>query len=146
MDLMDDNACQICQKHRGDGPLIGPIIYAAALVVVSHHPTMDLGYSFVETRRHVAALDQLTEAEIVAVARATRVLARALRSELKISSIHTFVAGLGVPHFHQHVFVRHEGTPVDQPWWPVWPDAPHGDGAELSRRLATYFEPSAPTE
>lgn len=35
---------------------------------------------------------------------------------------------MAVAHFHEHVFVRHTGTPQYCRWWQEWPDAPRRDG------------------
>src|SRR5690242_2465901 len=110
------DACLICAKHRGVGPLVGPAVWADDLVVVTHRPGTFPGYLFVETRRHVASLDALTETEALAVARTVWVAARALRIELEAESVHSAVAGRSVAHFHQHVFVRHRGTPAELGW------------------------------
>lgn len=131
--------CPICQKQAGHGPLVGPVVHQDELVHVAHRADGALGYLFVETRRHVAQLDELTDAEAAAVGRVTTHLARALRAELDVEHVHTFVAGLAVPHFHQHVFVRHPGTPDAHPWWQPWPGAPRGDAAELTSRLRRHL-------
>ena len=49
------------------------------------------------------------------------------------------VAGLGVAHFHQHVFVRHAGTPTSYGWCEPWPDAPHGNTQHFADRLIAYL-------
>ncbi len=135
-------SCPVCAKHRGDGPLVGPVVWADELVVVSHRAGSFPGYLFVETRRHVAHLDGLTEAEATGVARAAWVAARALRAELDPESVHSAIAGRGLAraHFHQHVFVRHRGTPAGLGWMDVdWAGAPRGDVAALCGRLSPYF-------
>jgi ATP adenylyltransferase len=132
--------CLICAKHRGSGPLAGPVVFADDLVVVSHQPGGVLGYLFVETRRHVAALDSLTVAEAEAVARAVRLVAVGLRAELDPEFVFSAIIGRAVAHFHQHVFVRHRGTPDEVPWDEVeWPGAPTGDAAELCAKLRAHF-------
>ena len=131
--------CPICAKHRGEGPLVGPVIYTDDLVHVAHRSTGSLGYAFVESRRHVWSLDELTDTEAEAIGRATTRLARGLRAELDIEFVHTMVAGLNVPHFHQHVFVRHRGTPGEVKWSQPWPEAPGGDIPALARRLAHHL-------
>lgn len=131
--------CSICQKHRGEGPLIGPVIHQDALVIVSHRAVGSLGYAFVETRRHVSSLADLTDAEAEKIGRMTTRLARGLRSELDVEHVHSMVAGLGVAHFHQHVFVRHVGTPTSYGWCEIWSEAPEGDSAHLADRLSTYL-------
>lgn len=134
------DACPICAKHRGGGPLASPPVWSGELVVVTHRPGPFPGYLFVETRRHVASLDELTEPEVAAVARAAWVAARALRAELDPESVHSAVAGRSVAHFHQHVFVRHRGTPGELGWLDVdWPGAPRGDVPALCGRLARHF-------
>ncbi|GHG00753.1 MULTISPECIES: histidine triad (HIT) protein [Amycolatopsis] len=135
-------ACVICAKHRGAGPLVSPVVWAGDLVVVTHRPGDFPGYLFVETRRHVANIDGLTEAEAMAVARAAWAGARALRAELDPESVHAAIAGRGLAgaHFHQHVFVRHRGTPAEFGWMDVdWPGAPREDVDLLCGRLSPYF-------
>ena len=131
--------CLICAKHRGSGPLAGPMVFEDDLVVVSHEPGEVLGHLFVETRRHVATLDLLTVAEAEAVARAVRLVAVGLRAELDPEYVFSAVVGRAVAHFHQHVFVRHRGTPDDLAWHEDWPEAPTGDAADLCARLRARF-------
>ncbi|MFE6612422.1 HIT family protein [Amycolatopsis sp. NPDC057786] len=133
--------CAICVKHRGEGPLVGPVVWAGGTVVVSHRPGDFPGYLFVETRRHVAALDELNSDEVSAVSRAAWCAARGLRAELAPEHVFSAIAGRSVAHFHQHVFVRHQGTPAEIGWMdgPSWTGAPVIDIALLCRRLAGYF-------
>ena len=135
--------CPICAKHRGGGPLACPEVWSDDQVVVTHRAEPDLlGYLFVEPRRHVAGLDELTEAEALAIARTVWLAAKALRAEFDAESVHTFVAGRSAAkvHFHQHVFVRHRDTPAGHGWLDVdWPGAPHGEPGALCGRLRTYF-------
>ncbi len=133
---MSDASCLICAKHRGEGPLQGPVSYADDLVVVSHRGDGLLGHAFVETRRHVGGVDGLTDAEAATVGRLTTRLARALRRELGSVRVHAFVAGLHVDHFHQHVLAVPPGAPADQPWWSPWTDGPRGDVGELAAAVA----------
>jgi diadenosine tetraphosphate (Ap4A) HIT family hydrolase len=119
---------------------VGPIVWSDELVVVSHRPGSFPGYLFVETRRHVSSLDELTESEALGVARAAWSGARALRAELEPESVHSAIAGRSVAHFHQHVFVRHRGTPAELGWMDVdWPGAPRADLAGLCGRLSAHF-------
>lgn len=133
--------CAICAKHRGEGCLVGPLVWADDLVVVSHRLGEFSGYLFVETRRHVAALDGLTPDEVSAVSRAAWCAARGLRAELAPEHVFSAIAGRSVSHFHQHVFVRHRGTPAEIGWMDgaSWTGAPAVDIGALCRRLAGYF-------
>jgi ATP adenylyltransferase len=132
--------CPICRKHQGEGPLIGPVIYSDDLVFVAHRATGPLGYVFIESQRHAPYLHDLTDEEAAAVGRAAGRVARGLQSELEVDFVHTAVSGIGVAHFHEHVFVRHTGTPEIYTWWQEWPDAPKGDIEGLAKRLGAYFD------
>ncbi|MFE9323824.1 HIT family protein [Nocardia sp. NPDC052278] len=140
--------CPICDKHRGIGALVGPVIYADDLVLVTHRPLTEgtpvPGYLFVETRRHAPTLSTLTDAEARAVGWAARRAAHALHVELAPEFVFSAITGLSVAHFHQHVFARPHGTPASVPWTSAdaWPDAPRIDACalgELCDRLAIHF-------
>ena len=55
------------------------------------------------------------------------------------------IVGMAIPHFHQHLFVRHAGTPAEYDWMAGdrWPGAPRGDEpavVELCGRLRRHIE------
>lgn len=140
--------CRICDKHRGIGGLVGPVIYADDLVLVTHRPLTEgmpvPGYLFVETRRHAPTLSTLTDAEARTVGWAARRAARALQRELAPEFVFSAITGRSVAHFHQHVFARPHGTPASVPWTSAdaWPGAPCIDApglAALCDRLAGHF-------
>lgn len=138
---MDD--CRICAKHRGEGPLVGPVVWADATVVVAHRPVEPdgqgvFGYLFVETRRHAETWDALTKPEVDAVADAAWRSARALRVELAAEFVFSAIIGTGVSHFHQHVVARHPGTPDHIGWMDSasWDGAPRGDAGQLDAVVA----------
>jgi diadenosine tetraphosphate (Ap4A) HIT family hydrolase len=142
--------CPICAKHRGEGPLVGPIVWEDEHCLVFHAPlggqdTVFLGYLFLETRRHVPYLADLDDAEAAAIGRVASRLARGLRTELRADFVFSAIVGTGVAHFHQHLFARHPGTPAEYRWMNSheWPDAPRGTGqqvTELCARLRSYLE------
>lgn len=142
--------CPICAKHRGEGYLVGgPLIWQDKHILVFHRPPAGtgrvfLGHLFIETRRHVPYVDQLTDAEATAVGWAAVRAAKAIRHTLDPDYVFAAIVGRGVAHFHQHVFARHRGTPEDFDWMTSnqWGDAPHGGAAELadlSDRLRPHF-------
>lgn len=141
--------CRICAKHRGEGPLAGPQVWADEHLLVTHRPvggdgTTVLGYLYVDSRRHVPYLDDLGDAETVAIARTVKRAARGLRTELGADFVFSAIIGMGIPHFHQHLFVRHAGTPARYDWMAgdQWPDAPRGstaDVVDLCLRLRPYL-------
>jgi histidine triad (HIT) family protein len=134
--------CQVCEKHRGEGPLVGELLYEDATVLAYHAP-VDLvrgylGYCFVETRRHARGLADLSDAETQAVAATVSRVARALEVE-GAENVYSFVFN-HIPHHHVHVVARYPGTPREYQGTRIdeWPDAPRGDAAEvaaLSARL-----------
>jgi ATP adenylyltransferase len=131
--------CIICQKHADTGPLAGGVRVWSGEHVVVYHKLLDndgttfLGYCFIETLRHVASLDELTEEESLAVARTRRSLAIGLKAALDASNVFSAVVGRGVPHFHEHVFVRYTGTPDEYAWLDgdEWEGAGRGDTAAV---------------
>jgi ATP adenylyltransferase len=143
-----DRACPICAAHRGEGDLDHPVVWRDDLLWVKHlvnRPTpVTLGHLLVETDRHAPHLDSLTKEESQAIGRAIRDSARALRAELDVDAVHAMVINTGCEHFHEHVVVRHRGTPPEYSWHQVdeWPDAPKGEASEvamLCERLARHF-------
>ena len=57
------------------------------------------------------------------------------RATGSLGYVFTMVVGTGVAHFHEHVFVRHVGTPPDPAWDAPWSGAPTGDIDSLVDRL-----------
>lgn len=141
--------CLICDKHRGVGRLVGPVIFTNELVTVTHRPlTQGMprpGYLFVETARHTPTLADLTEAEAAAVGWAASRAAYALRSELDPEFVFSAIAGRSMAHFHQHVFARPRGIPAETHWFDIdsWNDGPRIDEdglTELTQRLAQHYQ------
>ena len=137
--------CSVCDKHRGAVEVPGGAIYDDEHLFVSHlwHPgaaSAYLGYLFVEPRRHVPGLGDLTPEEGAAVGSLLARLARTLREVEGAEHVYAAVIGHHVPHLHVHVAPRYPGTPEEY-WWTrllEWPDAPRGGPdavAEVARRV-----------
>jgi histidine triad (HIT) family protein len=111
--------CFICAKHAD--PLNAPLVVGADdHVVVAHLPLVTssgaaervyLGYLFVESRRHVAELGDLTAEEAAAVGRHAARASRALQAGEGAEHVYAAVVGHGVAHFHLHLIPRYPGTP-----------------------------------
>lgn len=138
MGTIEPEECIICHKHRGQVALAGGAIYEDELIFVSHAQLWSgekehyLGHLFIEPKRHVAELADLSEAEAQAIGLFTTRLARALQAE-GTEHVYAFVIGDGVPHVHVHVIGRYPGAPR-QYWGPKvdeWPDAPRGAEREI---------------
>jgi len=142
--------CLVCRKHRALVAVAGGAIYEDGLIYVSHaqlwrgEKSHYLGHVFVEPKRHVAELAELTEQEAQAIGLYTHRVARALMHTEGVEHVYAFVIGDGVPHVHVHVIGRYPGTPREY-WGPrvdEWPGAPRGGQAEIARvcaRLGAYF-------
>ncbi|MEU4621007.1 HIT family protein [Actinoplanes sp. NPDC023801] len=141
--------CLICAKHRGEGSLGGIRVWEDEHSLVFHRPvdasgTTMPGYLFVESRRHVPYLADLTDVEAAAIGRVVRRAAEALRAEVDAEFVFSAVAGMSHAHFHQHLFVRHRGTPAEYGWMAgdQWPGVPRSTApaiAELCVRLRPYL-------
>ncbi|GHO70943.1 HIT family protein [Ktedonobacter sp. SOSP1-52] len=142
-------ACFVCQKHKGQLALPGGIIYEDELIFASHHipedgPTSYLGWLIVEPKRHFPGLAEQTEEEAKASGLLIARLSRALKVCTEAEHIYSFVLGHHVPHLHIHLLPRYPGTPRD--YWgvrvPEWPDAPQGDAQHvvlLCERVRDYL-------
>ncbi len=136
--------------------MVGPRVWEDEHVLISHRPvgedgTTVPGYLYVETRRHAPYLADLSEGEAGAIGRAIRRAALGLRSELSADFVFSAIVGMGIAHFHQHVFVRHAGTPAEYDWMAgdQWPEAPRATTpavVELCSRLRPYLEESSRLE
>lgn len=148
--------CFICAKHGDLAVVPGGAIMSDEHAVVTHLPlqtpagTEDqvyLGYLFVEPRRHVSQLGDLTGQEAAAVGRLVSAASRALQLSEGAEHIYAAVIGHGIDHLHFHLIARYPGTPREYWWTRVdeWPDAPRGGAdaiAALAERLRAVAAPS----
>jgi len=144
--------CPICQKHRGEIPVPGGLIYQDNAVLASHAwfvPQGDsayLGWLVVETRRHIPGLADLVDEEAQAIGLLVARLSRLLKRSEGAEHIYAFVLGHQVPHLHIHLLPRYPGTPRE--FWGVrideWPQAPRGSEAEISALCDRLREGLAP--
>jgi ATP adenylyltransferase len=141
--------CLICAKHRGEGSLKGQLVARTDGFWIYHAPADDdgwapLGYLFIESDRHAPALADLTDDEAAALGRLRVRLALALRATLEADHVLSFVIGLRIPHFHEHLVTRHRGTPSDLSWDRSYEGAPKADDQEvaaLCMRIAGIIDP-----
>jgi histidine triad (HIT) family protein len=143
--------CLVCNKHRQFEENAGSLIYQNKLVVISHAILFGsekdhyLGHTFVETRRHVAGIDELTKEEAQSVGWFISLTARSLKVILGFEHVYTFIFGDHVPHLHVHVIGRYPETPpefwgnkVDE--WPMAPRAGQEGLDQLASKLCSFFK------
>ena len=135
--------CIICEKNEKKTELM---IYRDDFVSVSHYMpdingnTNYLGYYFVEMIRHFDGIQNATDQELEAMIKVTRQIANALIQKFGGERIYTFITGDGVKHMHEHVVIKHTGTPKEYNACRVdeWPEAPRGgynDIVELNKEI-----------
>ena len=131
--------CIVCRKHKGEIDILGGIIYEDDLIFVSHAQLWGdekehyLGHIFIEVKRHVAELADLTTEEAQAIGLFTSRVAKALLHSESMEHVYTFFIGDGVPHVHIHVIGRYPNAPREY-WGPRvddWPEAPKGAAKEI---------------
>jgi diadenosine tetraphosphate (Ap4A) HIT family hydrolase len=142
--------CLVCRKHQGEIVVPGGIIFEDDLISVSHAQLIGeekdhyLGHVFVEAKRHVPELADLTEQEARAIGLYISRVAQALLQTEGMEHVYSFFIGDGVPHVHVHVIGRRHGAPREY-WGPKvdeWPDAPRGGEAEIAQvadRMRAYL-------
>lgn len=143
--------CFVCVKHLQFRKNNSCLIFENDLIVVSHALLFGdekdhyLGHAFVETKRHVPGINDLSKAEAEAVGWFTCLTARALTATMGFEHIYTFVLGDHVPHFHMHVIGRYPETPHE--YWgnkvDEWPEAPRGNVTQINlvvEKLHSYFK------
>ncbi len=150
---MSDNPaidCLVCRKHRGELIAPGGAIFEDDLISISHAQLFGeekdhyLGHVFVESKRHVPELADLTEREAQAIGLYLSRVAQALLQTESMEHVYAFFIADGVPHVHVHVIGRRPGAPREY-WGPRvddWPDAPRGGEAEIAQvaaRLRAYL-------
>ncbi len=143
--------CLVCQKHRGEIIIPGGFIHLDDLIFISHAPLWGgemehyLGHIFIETKRHVYEIGDLSQDEAARIGIHTTRVAQALLAILPMCHVYTFVIGDGAPHFHVHIIGRYNNAPREY-WGPrvdEWPQAPKGkneDIAKLSAKIKKYYQ------
>jgi histidine triad (HIT) family protein len=107
--------CDLCEGIAGREARWAIVEEAELTLTVVNPWQFEVGQCCVITRRHVATLLELTDAECAAVAVAARRVAQALLATFRPLGILTFqnngvYSGQETPHFHFHVVPRQKGS------------------------------------
>jgi histidine triad (HIT) family protein len=140
MNMLQARDCLVCRKHRGWLRIPGGVIFENEIVYVSHAQLFGeekdhyLGHLFVEPKRHVPKLSDLSEEEAQMIGLFVRQATRALEQVQDVEHAYAFAIGDHVPHVHIHVLGRYPGAPRE--YWgskvDEWPDAPRGNETEIA--------------
>lgn len=137
----EPDQCFVCQKQRGVVSVAGGVIFENDLIYISHAQIWGketdhyLGHLFVEPKRHVAELGDLTAAEAREIGLYVSRTSKALVETLGVEHVYAFVIGDGAAHVHVHVIGRYPGAPCE--YWGAkvdeWPGASRGGEVEIAR-------------
>lgn len=115
-----DRRCSFCDNFIGLDPPHGPpaVVYEDDAVYVFLAPASlggMKGHTLVASRRHVPTILDLTDAEVVVLARTVKRAASAVTAAFDPEGVlveqrNGMTAGQGVPHIHFHVIPRRWGT------------------------------------
>lgn len=152
--MATDIDCFVCQKHRGEVVLPGGLVYEDDLVAASHGVIQEgesdavLGVLFVEPRRHVPGMAELSTDEAERIGLVLQRLSAALQASEGAERVYVSVLGHHVAHLHVWLVPRYPGTPEDVIGMHVlrWNDAPRGGPAEiasLAQRVRAHLAANA---
>jgi diadenosine tetraphosphate (Ap4A) HIT family hydrolase len=141
-ELTGRDGCFICTKHQDMTVVPGGEVLSDEHCIVSHLPLITpdrveqsvyLGYLFVEARRHVAELGELTPPEASSLGRLAVLASAGLKRATGAEHVYAAVIGHGIEHLHLHLIARYPDTPREFWWTRVdeWPDAPRGGTGEV---------------
>lgn len=147
IELPHRDPCDLCEAIAGRQNPHGIIEQGEHTLTVLNPWQFEIGQCCVITRRHVATLLDLTDAECVAVMLAARRVAIALDATFQPLGIFTFqnngvYSGQETPHFHFHVVPRQPGSDwgIGPPQLATFEDAgrrrgtPHDPSGDAQRR------------
>ncbi|MBN1649143.1 MAG: HIT family protein [Spirochaetales bacterium] len=140
---MNNKDCFICKKHAGEITNTVPL-YEYGLFFVNHlipnENEVYLGYLFIETKKHIPTLDQLSDEEATGLGILLRNIGKIFITSFDADHVYSFILGDHVPHFHMHVVPRYRGTPKE--YWGInidkWPDAPRGNFDEVNSFCGSF--------
>ncbi|HLY26957.1 MAG TPA: HIT family protein [Aggregatilineales bacterium] len=115
--MTECKACQrITRRDEDTVPLWDCIYRARACDVVHCDSTSILGWLIIIPRRHLAAIDEMTEAEAIEVGRLIRAVSIALKHVLDCEKTYVsqFAEAPGYQHVHFHVIPRAKDLPEDR--------------------------------
>lgn len=109
---MDD--CLSCNVKLGKITTPGGILFENELISVTHSipPAQCKGFMIVQPKRHVAHIADLTEAEVVAIAKAIRHTANSIKEVLAPEKVYVCSFGETVKHVHFYVIPRTKEMPA----------------------------------
>lgn len=114
--------CAICLRHREEGPLTGELVGRTKRFWIWHGPKDEngltrLGYLRIDSDRHAPYVGDLSDEEGAELGRLRSRLAASLRDSFSAEFVFAAVAGTGIAHFHEHIWVRLTREPREVSWY-----------------------------
>ncbi|MCI4350620.1 MAG: HIT family protein [Thermoplasmata archaeon] len=134
---MATEPCRFCERVRHSLSFPGGVVYEDAhfhaTLWTGDDPRSYLGQLFVQSKRHVPSLAELTVDEGAALGALIQKLSNALRDTVHPELVYLDCYMEVVRHVHLFLTARYPGTPSEFLRWRVteWPGAPHGDRAQI---------------
>lgn len=112
--MIDCHTCELTtQRDSGDAPLWDNIYRSQYWDVVHAYNTSLLGWLVLVARRHIAAIDEMTEAEAVEMGKLVRQISIVLKEHTGCSK--TYLAQFAEAPRHKHVHFHIVPRMADQP-------------------------------
>ena len=117
--MQDTSRCQTCElvarRDRGEAPLWDAIYRSQSWDVVHSFNTSLPGWLVLVVRRHIAAVDEMSDAEAVELGRLIRRVSLALKETTGCVKTYViqFAEAAGHPHVHFHIVPRMADQPED---------------------------------
>ena len=144
---MGPSLCAICEKHK---TLSDFIIFEDNDLILSHMPVTPAqdavyaGYCFIEPKKHLTELHELSDSSASKIGLWLRKLSLAHSEVLDVHRTYFFKFADITPHYHVHVYPRHLSTPPELVGEAVrhWAEVPklgRSEVLELVKKMKAYF-------
>ncbi len=143
--------CSICEKHKTLSQEAGFVIFEDHDLLVSHMPALDsqssvyAGYCFIEPKKHVTELHQLSEELASLIGVCLHKLSAGHKELLDVERTYFFKFADLTPHYHVHVYPRHLETPANLigeavRHWQGGPRFTRDEAIRFVEKMRTYFK------
>ena len=133
--------CLICEKHKKDFPVIfeGEHFYLSHYNTSKDTPKVYRGHLFVEPKRHIITVAELTKEESQEMGWLIAMGGKAVMEVLQPEHLYQFNLGHQVDHLHLHLVPRYKNTPKE--FWGgrklhEWSEADRIGSAEVDKLVS----------
>ncbi len=125
-----DNNCIFCKIIAGEIPSTKVFESEKVLAILDINP-VNPGHILVLPKVHVPNFEEISEADLVEVIKAVKIIGRAIKTGIgcpgyNINVNNDPIAGQIIPHLHFHIIPRLEGDGLK-----LWPQTQYKDQSEI---------------